>query len=480
MSATQESSELLELTLVDAAAAVARREVSSVELVDACLARIGALDDRLRAFIAVHGGSARQVAAAADAMIAAGHRLGPLHGVPIAIKDNIAVAGQPTTAGSKILRDWVPDEDATVAARLKSQGAIVIGKTNLHEFAWGGTSANPHYGFVRNPWDPERFPAGSSGGSGAAVAARMCHGALGTDTGGSIRLPSAINGIVGIRPTIGRVSNFNVIPLAWSMDTVGPMTRTVRDCAVMFNAVAGHDPRDAGSAAVPTSDYTADLTRGVDGLRIGVVPGYFFHHLQPPVDAAVRGALKTLEGLGARVMDVEIDHIHGNISAQLTVESCEPSTYHQRWLRERPEDYGEDVRVLLEIGELHLATHYIQAQRYRSLLRTQFLDAFKTVDVFICPALPFTATRVGETTVQIEAGTDEDMLSAIMQFTGVPSLTGLPSLAVPCGFDDDGLPVGMQIIGRPFDEAQLFRAGAAFQDATDFHTRTPTFRRDGG
>jgi aspartyl-tRNA(Asn)/glutamyl-tRNA(Gln) amidotransferase subunit A len=407
-------------------------------------------------------------------MLLAGHRLGPLHGVPVALKDNIGLAGQITTAGSKVLADWRPTDDATVATRLKGAGAVIIGKTNMHEFAWGGTSANPHYGFVRNPWNTDRFPAGSSGGSGAAVAARLCYGALGTDTGGSIRLPSAINGIVGIRPTIGRVSNHGVIPLAWSMDTVGPMARTVEDCAIMFGAVAGHDPKDAGSAAVPVADYTADLGRGVQGIRIGIVPGYFFSHLQPPVHDAVRGALGALEELGASVVDVEIGHIHGNISAQLTVESCEPSTYHQRWLRERPEDYGDDVRLLLEIGEMHFATHYIQAQRYRGLLRQEFMEAFKDVDVFICPALPFTATRVGEMSVVIENGVEEDMLAAIMQFTGVPSLTGLPSLAVPCGYDDEGLPVGMQIIGRPFDETTLFRVGAAFQGASEFHMRAPS------
>jgi aspartyl-tRNA(Asn)/glutamyl-tRNA(Gln) amidotransferase subunit A len=472
MSAT--GATILELTLAEAAELVARREASPVDLVDACLERIAATNDRLCAYISVFESEAREVAKAAEAMIAAGHQLGPLHGIPLALKDNIAVAGLRTTAGSKILGDWVPAEDATVASRLKGAGAILIGKTNMHEFAWGGTSANPHYGFVRNPWDPERFPAGSSGGSGAAVAARMCFGALGTDTGGSIRLPSAINGITGIRPTIGRVSNYGVIPLAWSMDTVGPMTRTVEDCAVMFNAIAGHDPKDEASATVPVTDYTTDLERGVTGIRIGVVPGYFFHHLQPPVHEAVKAAVETLERLGATVADVEIDHIHGNISAQLTVESCEPSTYHQRWLRERPEDYGDDVRLLLELGELHLATHYLQAQRYRGLLRRQFLDAFKSVDVFICPTLPFTATPVGATTVVIDAGVEEDMLSAIMQYTGVPSLTGLPSLAVPCGFDDDGLPIGMQVIGRPFDEVTLFRVGAAFQSVTDFHRRSPT------
>src|SRR5207249_3770331 len=195
-------------------------------------------------------------------------------------------------------------------------------------------------------------------------------------------------------------------------------------------------------------------------IRVGIVPGYFFHHLQPPVHDAVRAALGVLEGLGASIVDVAIANIHGNISAQLTVESCEPSTYHQRWLRERPGDYGEDVRTLLELGELHLATHYLQAQRYRSLLRRQFLDAFKSVDVFVCPTLPFTATPVGAMTVVIEDGVEEDMLSAIMQYTGVPSLTGLPSLALPCGFDADGLPIGMQVIGQPFAEATLFRLGA--------------------
>jgi aspartyl-tRNA(Asn)/glutamyl-tRNA(Gln) amidotransferase subunit A len=469
---------VLDLTLAEASELVQRLEVSPVELVDACLERVAQTDGILRAYISVYEDGARKVAGAAETMIRAGHYLGPLHGVPVALKDNIAVKGLLTTAGSKVLEDWLPDEDATVAARLKGAGAVVVGKTNMHEFAWGGTSANPHYGFVRNPWNTDRFPAGSSGGSGAAVAARTCFGALGTDTGGSIRLPSAVNGITGIRPTIGRVSNHGVIPLAWSMDTVGPMTRTVEDCALMFGAIAGHDPKDDGSALVPVEDYMIDLGLGVEGMRIGVDSGYFFHHLQAPVRDAVRAALDTLAGLGASVVEVELEHIRGNISAQLTIESCEPSTYHQRWLRERPEDYGDDVRLLLELGELHLATHYLQAQRYRTLLRRQFLDAFKSVDVFVCPTLPFTATPVGAMTVVIEEGVEEDMLAAIMQFTGVPSLTGLPSLALPCGFDPEGLPIGMQVIGQPFAEAALFRLGAAFQSATDFHQHAPVLRRD--
>ena len=465
-------SELLELSLTQAAALVKSRKVSPVELVDASLARIAKIDGDLHAYISVYE-QAREVAKAAEIMQAAGHDLGPLHGIPIALKDNIALKGLRTTAGSKVLSDWLPDHDATIASRLRASGAIFVGKLNMHEFAWGGTSDNPHYGAVKNPWDTSRFPAGSSGGSGVAVAARTCWGAIGTDTGGSIRLPSAINGIVGIRPTYGRVSNHGIIPLAWSMDTAGPMTRTVEDCALMFGTMAGHDAKDPTTAKVPVSDYMAGLKHGVKGLRIGVVPGYFFHHLQAPVEKAVRQALSTFEQLGAQLVEVDIHNIHGNISAQLTIESCEPSTYHQRWLRERPLDYGEDVRTLLEVGEMLLATHYLQAQRYRSLLRQEFMDAFAKVDVFICPTLPFTATPLGDMKVVIENGVEEDMLSAIMQYTGVPSLTGLPSLAVPCGFDNDGLPVGMQIIGKPFDEATLFRAGAAFQSSTDFHHKAP-------
>jgi len=244
----------------------------------------------------------------------------------------------------------------------------------------------------------------------------------------------------------------------------------------MFSVIAGHDPADPTTAKTPVHDYLSGLNDGIKGLRIGVVPEYFFHHLQPPVYSAIKAALATFKDLGAQITEVAIKNIHGNISAQLTIESCEPSTYHQRWLRERPQDYGEDVRTLLEVGEMLLATQYLQAQRYRSLLRREFMDAFRQVDVFVCPTLPFTATRVGDMKVIIEDGVEEDMLSAIMQFTGVPSLTDFPSLAVPCGFDPDGLPVGMQIIGRPFDEATLFRVGAAFQRVTNFHQMAPALR----
>jgi aspartyl-tRNA(Asn)/glutamyl-tRNA(Gln) amidotransferase subunit A len=464
---------VLNLTISEAAARLARRALSPVELTDAVLQRIAAVDKTLGAYITVCGEQAREVAQAAEKMIGAGYHLGPLHGIPVALKDNIYTRGVRTTAGSKILADFIPQEDATVTARLKRAGAVIIGKTNLHEFAWGGTTDNPHYGTCRNPWNPERFPAGSSGGSGAAVAARTCLGALGTDTGGSIRLPSSVNGIVGIRPTIGRVSNHNVVPLAWTMDTVSPMTRTVEDCVLMFEIIAGYDPLDEHSAHVPVPDYRGELPRGARGVRLGLIRDYSLAHVQPAVDRAIRGALATLQSLGMQVEDVAMPSIHGNISAQLTIESCEPSTYHQEWLRTRAADYGDDVRTLLELGEMYLATHYLQAQRYRSVLRKEFLEGFRHVDAFITPTLPFTATPCGATEVVIENGQREDMLSAIMQFTGVPSLAGLPALSIPVGFDDDGLPVGMQVIGRPFDEGTLFRLGHAYQGATDWHTRAP-------
>lgn len=470
------STDVLEAGLSETADRVAAGEVSPVELVEASLRRIERISDT-HAFISVDAEDALAVARASEAMIVAGHRIGPLHGVPVALKDNIGVRGKPTTAGSAILASHRPAEDATVTRRLRSAGAIIVGKTNMHEFAWGGTSANPHYGSVTNPWDPSRMPGGSSGGSGVAVAARACFGALGTDTGGSVRLPAALNGVTGLRPTIGRVSNAGVVPLAWSMDTVGPMARTAADCATMFTALAGYDPADAGSVDRAGEDFGRGLDLGVAGLRIGLIEDYSLHHVQPAVDKAIRSALEALEGAGAQTTEVSIPDIEGNISAQLTVEAAEPSTYHQRWLRERPQDYGADVRLLLEAGEMLLATQYLQAQRYRALLRRQALAALAGVDVLVCPTLPFTATPLGETTVEIDEGAPEDMLSAIMQFTGLPSLAGLPAISVPCGFDDAGLPVGMQLIGKPFAEATLLRAAAGFQADTAFHTMAPPIVR---
>lgn len=463
----------LEHDLVGAAEQISSGALTPIDLVEACLARIDKIADT-NSFISVNADEARSVARATTELIAAGYKIGPLHGIPIALKDNVAIAGQVTTAGSAILADHRPTADATVVQRLRSAGAILIGKTNMHEFAWGGTSANPHYGFVSNPWDGTRMPGGSSGGSGVAVATGACFGALGTDTGGSIRLPSSLNGITGLRPTIGRVSNSGVVPLAWTMDTVGPMARSARDCALLLSILAGHDTADPGSSPTGVGDYVAaSLDHKVSGLRVGLIEDYSLTHMQPAVHSAITAALDVLTVGGASLHDVQIADIDGNISAQLTVEAAEPSAYHQRYLRERPQDYGADVRLLLQAGELLPAVHYLQAQRYRALLREQMLNALEFVDIIVCPTLPFTATTLGETTVVIDEGKPEDMLSAIMQFTGLPSLTGLPAVSVPCGFDSCGLPIGLQIIGRPFAEATLLHVAAAFQNLTDHHLARP-------
>lgn len=449
------SSRLLDLTLTEAASAIRERQISPVELVREVLEQVERLQAALHSFITVLADTALREAAAAEAAVGRG-QLGPLHGVPIAVKDNIETAGVRTTAGSAILADHVPGRDAPAVARLRSAGAILLGKTNLHEFAWGGTSDNPHYGRVRNPWDPERYPAGSSGGSAVAVAARQALAALGTDTAGSVRVPAAVNGVVGLRPTLGGVSTQGVVPLAWTMDTVGPLGRTAADCAVVFDVIAERPARADGGSR-----------------RLGVDEAYCYSHVQPAVASAVRAALHVLRSVADAVVPVEIPERAGAISAELTITSVEGSTYHQRWLRERPDDYGDDVRAALEAGELYLGTHYVQAQRYRSLLRERVESLFEHVDVLVTPTLPFSAPPGGALEVEIEPGRPEQLLGAVNQFTGIASLTGLPALSVPCGFSGDGMPIGLQLVGRPDSERLLLGIAEAYQQVTDWHRRRP-------
>jgi aspartyl-tRNA(Asn)/glutamyl-tRNA(Gln) amidotransferase subunit A len=466
--------ELAGLTLAELSERIAAREVSPVEAVDAVLARIEQLDPTLNAYIDVYGDTARAAADAAERAIAADYRVGPLHGIPLALKDNVATRGQRTRAGSRVLADHVPDEDATIAARLRSAGAVLLGKLNMHEFAYGVTTANPHYGAARNPWNTDRTPGGSSGGSGAAVAARMAYGAIGTDTGCSVRLPASFNGITGLRPSIGRVSNHGIVPLAWTLDTAGPMCRTAADCALMLQAIAGYDARDRQTSNVPVPRYDEELGRGLDGLRVGVIADFSLDGLQRDVEAAMRTALEQLEAGGARTREIAIADLEPSISALLTVDIAEPAAYHTAWLRERPDDYGEDVRALLEVGELYLATHYIQAQRYRTVLHDRFADALRDVDVIVTPTVPFTAPPVGATEVTMESGEVLDIITAVMRYNALPPLTGMPALSVPCGFSADGLPIGMQVIGRAFDEATVLRAGHGYQQLTDWHRREPS------
>jgi aspartyl-tRNA(Asn)/glutamyl-tRNA(Gln) amidotransferase subunit A len=456
------ATDLASLTLAEAAAAIAAGDLSPVELTDACLDRIERLDPALNAFITVTAETARREARAAQDGTGPS---GPLRGVPIALKDLFDTAGVRTTGGTKILADRVPERDATVTARLRQAGAVFLGKLNMHEFAYGVSNDNPHYGPTRNPWDTARIPGGSSGGSGAAVAAGLCLGTLGSDTGGSIRIPASLCGITGLKPTYGRVSRAGVLPLSWSMDHIGPMARTVRDCAILLSVIAGHDPDDPASAAEPVPDYLAELEDGVRGLRVGLPRRYFFEQVDDQVRAAVEEAARILQAEGAELRDVDIDEIELAPIAGATILVSEAAAYHERWLNERPEDYGDDVRQRLLLGRLYPATTYINAQRLRRTVVESFLRALAGVDLLLAPATPITAPPI--------AGFTTDVRASLTRFTTPINLAGLPSLALPCGFDRDTLPIGMQLIGRPFAEALLLRAGRAYERATDWHSRRP-------
>jgi aspartyl-tRNA(Asn)/glutamyl-tRNA(Gln) amidotransferase subunit A len=450
-----------------------RREVSPVEITRLYLDRIAALDPTLSAFITVTADQALAEAAAAEREIAAGHYRGPLHGVPVALKDLFYTAGVRTTAGSKILADFVPAEDATVVARLRAAGAISLGKTNLEEFAFGATSINPHYGACRNPWDPTRIAGGSSGGSAAAVAAGLCGAALGTDSGGSIRQPSALCGLVGLKPTYGRVSRHGVVPLSWSQDHVGPMTRTVRDAALVLQVIAGHDPRDAASSPAPVPDYLADLEAGVRGLRLGLPRDFFFDRVEPEIAAAVRAAAQTLAGLGARVEEIPLPHAHLTYAAGATILFAEAAAYHEPWLRARPAAYGPLVRDRLRVGAALLATDYLKAQRARAALVAETRRLFADVDALLTPTVPVAAPRQDADRIRWPDGTEEDVRGATLRFTRPFNLLGFPAISVPCGFTADDLPIGLQIVAGPFAERTVLQVARAYEAATAWGARHP-------
>jgi aspartyl-tRNA(Asn)/glutamyl-tRNA(Gln) amidotransferase subunit A len=456
------------------ARAIAGREVSPVEVVQAHLDRIAALDGKLRAFITVSADAALAAAKAAEAGVMAGERLGTLHGVPLALKDLYMTRGVRTTGGSRILGDWIPEEDATVVTRLAGAGAINLGKLNMHEFAFGPEGLNPHYGTPWNPWDANthRICGGSSSGSGVAIAAGLCAGTLGSDTGGSIRIPSALCGITGIKPTYGRVSRAGVLPLAWSMDHVGPMCRSAADCALMLNAIAGYDPRDPSTSVLPVPDFTAALTGDVKGLRVGVLRSFFLESTGLALRQAVEEAVRVLEGLGASAQEVNLAGASLAAGASYAVLSPEAYAYHEAWLRERPQDYGEDVRERLRVGAFVEASDYLKGQRVRGVLRDEVTAALSHVDVLLCATTPIVATSVGQTEVTVEHA-KVPVRGSLIRFTRPFNLTGHPAASVPCGFTAAGLPVGLQIVGRAFDEATVLRVADAYQRATDWHARRP-------
>ena len=449
------------MTIREACAAIRSRRFSVLELTTAALGRIERLNPSLRAFITVTAEPALAAARQADDELAAGRDRGPLHGIPIAIKDIIHVRGVPTTAGSPIYRSFVPDHDAFVIKRLAAAGAILLGKTNLHELAYGITSANPHFGIVKNPWNTNHSPGGSSGGSGAAVAAGLAYAALGTDTGGSIRIPASFCGAVGLKPTYGRVSRHGVLPLSWSLDHVGPLTRSVRDAALILNAIAGHDCADAASARHPVVDFVPDEGCSLRGVRVGF-PESFFERLDSDVELCVRGAIARAESLGAEIKPVKIPNIAATNAAGRVILLCEATAVHEPHLANRSQ-FGPDVLALLDQGRLVAATDYIHAQRLREVIVREFASVWESVDCLIAPTTPNTAPRVGETRIQL-GGREEDVRLATTRLVRSLNLLGLPALSIPCGLSTAGMPVGMQIVGPAFEESLVLRVGAALED----------------
>ncbi len=444
--------------------ALRTREVSPVEMTEALLGRIGA--DETNAFITVTAERAMEDAARAEVEIGAGDYRGPLHGVPVGIKDLVYTKGVRTTMASAFFEDHVPEDDAAIARRLREAGTVLLGKTNTHEFAYGPTGDRSFFGPTRNPHDPARISGGSSGGSGAAVATGLCYGAIGSDTGGSIRIPAALCGVVGMKPTFGRVGKSGVFPLAWTLDHVGPMTRTVEDNALLLSALVGHDPQDPYSADRPAEDFARDLERGLGGSAVGVPTAFYFEHVDREVEARVRESVEVFRSLGAVVREVDVPNVWETLHAQRLTLAAEAYAVHEERLKSDPGRFDDQgLERLLQGGELR-AHRYANAQRRKLRSRREFEEVLGEVDVILSPSVPIPATEIGQRQASIN-GHEEAVYSALTRLTGPTNMNGLPSLSVPCGTTASGLPVGLQLIGRPFDEATVYRFGHAHEKTYD-------------
>lgn len=460
---------LASLTLSEAAERIRTRAVNSTELVHACLSRIKIYNPKLNAFITVSGDAALAKATALDAEQRAGKLRGSLHGIPVALKDNIDTSGLRTTAGSAVFDDRLPEHDAEVTRRLEAAGAIVIGKANLHEFAMGGTSATSYYGPVRNPWALERNPGGSSGGSAAAIAANLCFGALGTDTGGSIRTPASYCGVIGLKPTYGLVSIRGIIPLTLSLDHCGPLTRTVRDAALMLNVLAGYDRLDIASVEHPTEDYVAALDAPVSGFRLGIARGSFFDHLDADVARAIEDAFAVLRKLTRSMADTVLPPTSG---IALRGES---NAYHDEFIARMPDRYMIPTRRSLQNGATAKASDYVRSRWKLDLLRRTIDDAFREVDLVVLPTRRRTPRTV-DAAIKREEG--DVPLNPELENTGAFNMYGIPAISVPCGFTAAGLPVGLMIAGPRFSESKVLALAHAFERATEWHLRQPDLRPD--
>jgi aspartyl-tRNA(Asn)/glutamyl-tRNA(Gln) amidotransferase subunit A len=448
------------VTIAEAAAALRSKKISSRELTEEALERIVRENPRLNAFLTVTRELAVARAIAMDEELARGADRGPLHGLPVAHKDLMMTRGVRTTAGSKIFEHFIPDQDAVVVEKLNDAGAVMVGKTGLHELAYGITSNNPHFGAVRNPWDTERIPGGSSGGSGSAVAADLVFVATGTDTGGSIRIPSSFCGTVGLKPTYERVSRRGVLPLGLTLDHIGPMTRTVRDCAVAFQAMASKP-----------SGYVPGVDVDIKGLRIGLPQNYYLERLDPEVSEAVRRAVQTAAALGARIIELRVPDIDAiNVVGRVLL-LVEAVSNLGPYLDRRAE-FGADVLALLDQGRLISGAEYADAQRLRRLQIGEFSKLWAQVDCIFTPATPTPAPKIGQTTIDI-GGVAEDVRLTTTRFMRAINVLGIPSLAMPCGFTQAGLPIGLQILGAPGAEDTLLRVGAQMEDALALTARKP-------
>ena len=460
------------LSLTEVAQAIAQKRISSREATKSCLDRIAQWQPRLNAFMAIEADEALAAADAADAALAKGSARGALHGVPLEHKDMYYDAGKVVTCGSKIRRDFVATSTATALQRLKDAGTVRLGSLQMVEFAYGPTGHNAHHGAVHNPWGLDHITGGSSSGSGSAVAARLTFAALGSDTGGSIRMPAHFCGVTGLKTTWGRISRAGAMPLSQSLDTVGPLARTAEDCALLLGLMAGSDPLDLTASPEPVPHYMAAAQQPIKGLKIGVPTAFYIDDLDPEVARILDETLAVLRREGAEIVQVELpDQRQLTAAAQLVV-AVEAAAFHKRWLIERPQDYGQQVLMRLQNGLAIPGVSYLEALRWRGPALAAYLAAVANVDAVIAPVAPVAAPTLAESDVG-NSPDAEAVIQRLTRFTRPINYLGVPALAIPSGFTKRGLPVGMQLIGRSFDEAMLLRIGAAFQRATDFHTLVP-------
>ncbi len=469
MALTAES-ELAFLSIGEAASLLRRREISPVDLVNGSLARIERWNSELNAFLTILAEPARRRAKLAEKEILRGSDRGPLHGIPVSLKDNFYTRGVRTTAGSKILHDFVPEADSRVANRLARAGAVLLGKTNMHEFAYGITGENPHYGSSRNPWAPQRISGGSSSGSAVAVATGMGFASLGTDTGGSIRVPSALCGIVGLKPTFGLVSVSGVVPLAVSFDHVGPIARCVTDACIVLESIAGKYPKGA-----VRPDHRKLRETLPARFRLGCPKEFFFERLDDEVRLSVESTMEVFQSLGAEIQEVSLPHLATAVDQATSAVVAEASRYHesQGYFPARAEEYGQDVRGHLERGHKLLAVDYLRAIEARREVEQDFAAALEQVDAIVAPTSPITAPPIGETEVRVEGQRETAVRAELLRMTRPANLTGNPAISIPCGFTPQGLPVGLQLIGPRWGEARLLSIALAYEQATDWHRRHP-------